>query len=104
MNALACLPAHSTATPGRLVSGVSIPISRTVSWRRDGKRTRTGSPSTTRAICAARRVAAESGTGIGDGVEVGVGAGVGASTAGGGAAPALGVLVVLQGHGSDSQA
>jgi hypothetical protein len=27
---LACRPPHSTGTPGRLVSGVSIPIKRTV--------------------------------------------------------------------------
>src|SRR3954454_1961164 len=103
MNALACLPPHSTATcGGRLVSGVSIPISRTVSWRPDARRARTVSPSITRTICAARRVA----TGRGDGVEAGVGAGagvddgtgVGVGITGGGVPPPLGVPVVLHGH------
>src|SRR4051794_1053678 len=108
MNALACLPPHSTATPGRWVSGVSIPISLTVSWRPDARRTRTVSPSITRTICAARRVVTggrdgvEVGVGAGDGVDVGTGVGVGIT--GGGATPPPGVLVALHGHGSDSQA
>src|SRR3954466_14002122 len=108
MNALACLPPHSTATAGRLVSGVSIPISRTVSWRPDATRARTVSPSITRTICAARPVA----TGRGDGVEAGVGAGagvnvgtgVGVGITGGDLPPPLGVLAVLHGRCTDSQA
>src|SRR4051812_6184179 len=103
MNALACLPPHSSATPGRLVSGVSIPISRTVSWRPDARRARTVSPSITRTICAARRVAAARGDGVaagvgaGSGVDVGtaVGVRVGVGITGGGVPLPLGVLVVL---------
>src|SRR3954462_15086267 len=101
MNALACLPPHSTATPGRLVSGVSIPISRTVTCWPDARRARTVSPSITRTICAARRPATGRGGSVEAGVGVDVGAGVGVGITGGGVPPPLGVLVLAHGHGSD---
>src|SRR4051794_33672321 len=99
MNALACLPPHSTATPGRVVSGVSIPISRTVSWRPDGRRARTVSPSITRTMCAARRLAPRRGDSVQAGAGVDVGTGVGVGITGGGGPPPPGVLVVVHGHG-----
>src|SRR3954447_15088632 len=103
--ALACLPPHSTGVPGFFVSGVSIPMRRTVRRRPVAVRTLIVSPSTTlvtRAdvLFAAATVGVVVGVGVGVTVGVGLGVGVGADTTG--TAAPLGAAAI--GAGLDSHA